>query len=134
MAHQELRESQLGITDTPLGSTNAAINQDNVQAIANLATVTDHDCAVVSTLSTTNVSLTLSFTKASSDLVDAFKISLFSQKDLVNLKSHQSLPLGIVAQPTRITVSRVNIHLFIQVWSVQSPALASKLLPPKSTL
>ena len=86
MAHQEIRESQVGTTDTPFGSANAAIDQDTVEAIENLATAIDHDRAAVSTISTTNISFTVALAKSNSDLVDALKMITFLTKRVDELE------------------------------------------------
>ena len=81
LAHQDLREARVVTTNTPIGSANAAITQDTIDAIANLATAIAHDRAAVSTPTTTNASLTLALTKANTDLVEALKkITYFTKK------------------------------------------------------
>ena len=101
LAHQELRESQLGTTNTLYGSVNAAINQDTVEAIANLVTATAHDRATVSTLTTTNTSLTMALIKANSDLVDALKMITFLTKK-VGERGRTSGPTPHHSRPTNI--------------------------------
>ena len=71
---QEWRELQVTTSGAGLQTANAAVyHQDTVEAIANLATAMDSDCAAVAALSATNSTLTTKLTACQEKLVEALQ-------------------------------------------------------------